>query len=352
MPSLPNDSAVFVGLSEEEQAVQQTETSTDADSDVGMSDAGYETDSIGTASTSLASSARAYALENGRRYHKFREGSYHFPNDDSEQDKEDMTHAMMVNLCQRLHFAPIGMNPQNILDMGTGTGIWAIDMGDQYSSANILGVDLSPIQPTWVPPNVRFMVDDIESPWLHPRNHFDYIHSRHTVMAIRDWLKLMRRALSREDGWRCKKSTTTPIATMLPNDPVAQYWGLVRDGLASLGVDFDATLLLADMMRDAGFINVTTRIFHIPIGRWPKNKVLKMVGLSWRAILLDGAQPIALGPLTRGLKWSREAVEMLLVEVREAYMDEWVHSYMPLHIIYGQKPEEGIGMGTEMAGVM
>ena len=133
--------------------------------------------------------------------------------------------------------------------------------------------------------------------------------------------------------------------------PVARYWGLVRDGLANLGVDFDATLLLADMMRDAGFINVTTRIFHVPIGMWPKNKALKMVGLCWRTILFDGAQPIALGPLTRGLKWSREEVEMLLVDVRKAYMDERIHNYMPLHIICGQKYKEGMGMGTEMAGV-
>ncbi|PVH70002.1 S-adenosyl-L-methionine-dependent methyltransferase [Cadophora sp. DSE1049] len=146
-----------------------------------------------------------------------------------------MTHAMMVNLCQRLHFALIGMNLQNILDMSTGTGIWAIDMGDQYSSANILGVDLSPIQPTWVPPNVRYMVDDIESPWLHPRNHFDYplkcwdIHSRHTVMAIRDWLKLMRRALRhlKPGGWmEMQEIHYYPYChdgSILPNHPVAQY---------------------------------------------------------------------------------------------------------------------------------
>lgn len=96
--------------------------------DDSSSDAGYETDSIGSASTSLSSSVRDYAFENGRRYHKFREGSYNFPNDDSEQDREDMKHAMMVNLCgQRLHFAPIGDNPQNVLDIGTGTGLWAME---------------------------------------------------------------------------------------------------------------------------------------------------------------------------------------------------------------------------------
>jgi hypothetical protein len=65
-------------------------------------------------------------------------------------------------------------------------------VGDTFPSANVLGVDLSPIQPEWVPANVRFMVDDVESPWLHPKDHFDYIHSRHTVMAIRGWPELMR----------------------------------------------------------------------------------------------------------------------------------------------------------------
>jgi len=115
-----------------------------------------------------------------------------------------------------------------------------------------------------------------------------------------------------------------------------------------LGVNSDATLLLAGIMRDAGFINVTTRIFHIPIGGWPKNRTLKVVGLSWRVILLDGVQPLALGPMTRGLKWSREQVETRLVDVRRAYMDERIHSYMPLHIICGQKPE-GMSVGIEMA---
>ena len=66
-------------------------------------------------------------------------------------------------------------------------------VGDLYPGASVLGVDLSPIQPEWVPPNVKFMVDDVESPWLRPLNHFDYVHARHTVMAIKNWPKLMQR---------------------------------------------------------------------------------------------------------------------------------------------------------------
>ncbi|KAH8650253.1 methyltransferase domain-containing protein [Tricladium varicosporioides] len=345
MIALLSDSS-YEGRSEEQQAVQQAEPSTDVESDVGMNDAGYGTDSSGTVSTSLASGTRDYVFENGRRYHKYHEGSYNFPNDDLEQERENMTHALITSVCHRLHFAPIGVNPQNVLDIGTGTGIWATAMGDQYPSANISGVDLSPIQPRWVPPNVRFIVDDIESPWPYPRRHFDYIHSRHIVMAIRDWPRLMRQALThlKPGGWmEMQEIHHRPYchdASMPPDHLVAEYWSLVSDGLASLGVNSDATILLADMMRDAGFINVTTRTFPLPIGGWPKNKTLRRVGLDWRAILLDGAQPIALGPMTRGLKWNREQVEMQLVKVRNAYMDEQVHSYMLLHVIYGQKPEE------------
>ncbi|KAJ4315587.1 hypothetical protein N0V84_008297 [Fusarium piperis] len=339
----PNGISMFPDLSTVEQEVISREALAEAEENIiadsaevstvgdSASDAGYESDSVTSASTSVGSSVRDYMYENGRRYHSFREGAYNFPNDDVEQEREDMKHAMVKLLCsQNLHFAPIGNHPQEILDIGTGTGIWAIEMGDQYSSANVLGIDLSPIQPDWLPPNVRFMVDDVESPWLHPRNHFDYIHSRHTVMAVKDWPKLFQRALDAKYGG------------MVPPDahPVAQYWSLITQGLVSLGVNFHAAAggVLAAKMREAGFINVTERIFHVPLGTWPKNKVLKTVGLYWRTILADGLQAIALGPLTRGLGWDRENVEVLLMNVRRAYNDNSALLYMPMHMVYGQKP--------------
>lgn len=160
------------------------------------SDPGYESDRASFASTSLSSSVRDYLFENGRRYHRFREGRYNFPNDEAEQDREDMKHACVKMLCQnQLYFSPIDeLNLQNVLDIGTGTGIWAIEFGDLFPSANVMGIDLSPIQPDWVPANVHFVVDDAESEWIYPPDHFDYIHTRHTVMAIKDWPKLYRTA--------------------------------------------------------------------------------------------------------------------------------------------------------------
>ena len=49
-------------------------------------DTGYESGFDSQASTSLTSSIRDYAFENGRRYHKYREGQYQFPNDEPEQE--------------------------------------------------------------------------------------------------------------------------------------------------------------------------------------------------------------------------------------------------------------------------
>ncbi|GAB0133495.1 hypothetical protein EsDP_00001902 [Epichloe bromicola] len=354
----PNGVSMFPNLSTPEQeqlaheALTQAEDSIVADNsqDIGYeSDAGYDSDGFSSGSTSAESSVRDYMFENGRRYHRFREGHYNFPNEDVEQEREDMKHAMVKLLCsQKLHFAPIGDNPQEVLDIGTGTGIWAIEMGDQLPSAHILGIDLSPIQPDWLPPNVRFMVDDVESPWLYPRNHFDYIHSRHTVMAIKDWDRLYRRAFEhlKRGAWMemqeiHHRPRSASIEGIVPPDhPVAKFWTLVTEGLAALGVDLDISSggVLASKMQEAGFRNVTERVFHVPIGTWPKNKVLKTVGLYWRTILLDGLQAIAMGPLTRGLRWNREQVEMLLMEVRQAYHDNNALMYMPLHVIYAQKP--------------
>jgi hypothetical protein len=63
---------------------------------------------------------------------------------------------------------------------------WAIEFADDHPSATVLGVDLSPIQPSYVPPNCSFRVDNIESDWI-AGEQFDFIHSRSMIAAIKSW---------------------------------------------------------------------------------------------------------------------------------------------------------------------
>lgn len=56
---------------------------------------------------------------------------------------------LRITLGDKLFLAPIGEKPKNILDIGTGTGIWAIEMADAFPETQIIGTDLSATQPTW-----------------------------------------------------------------------------------------------------------------------------------------------------------------------------------------------------------
>ena len=70
-----------------------------------------------------------------------------------------------------------------------------MDFADEHPSAAIIGTDLSPIQPAWVPPNLKFEIDDCEAEWTYPENHFDYIHIRSLFGCIQDWHRLYAQAM-------------------------------------------------------------------------------------------------------------------------------------------------------------
>jgi SAM-dependent methyltransferase len=156
-------------------------------------------------SASLASTIFNYRYENGRRYHAYRDGKYLLPNDDEEQNRLDFNHHLYrLIIGGKLFRAPIERNPQRVLDLATGTGIWAIDFADEFPSALVIGTDLSPIQPSMVPPNCVFYVDDVESEWTYgPHDAFDFIHGRNIAGSIADFDLLYRRIYDhlKPGGW-------------------------------------------------------------------------------------------------------------------------------------------------------
>src|SRR5437868_2929170 len=76
-------------------------------------------------------------------------------------------------------------------------------MADEFPSATVIGTDISPIQPTWVPPNCSFQIDDAQLAWTFDRNAFDLVHVRHLYGGIDSWPRLYAQAFVhvRPGGW-------------------------------------------------------------------------------------------------------------------------------------------------------
>lgn len=142
-----------------------------------------------SSTTSIGSSVLKYRQENGRTYHAYKDGKYVLPNDEGENDRLDLQHYMYsLMLDGKLITAPVPKDQQlrRVLDAGTGTGIWAINFADEHPESQVLGLDLSPIQPQFVPPNCAFEVDDIEEDWAYEQK-FDLIFMRMMTGSLSDW---------------------------------------------------------------------------------------------------------------------------------------------------------------------
>lgn len=51
----------------------------------------------------------------------------------------------------------------------------------------MIGTDLSNIMPSFVPPNLRFELDDANLEWTYSPDTFDYVHLRYLIGAVNDW---------------------------------------------------------------------------------------------------------------------------------------------------------------------
>ena len=67
-------------------------------------------------------------------------------------------------------------------------------MADTYPSSIVVGTDISPIQPLWIPPNCSFHIEDAQLDWTYASASFDFVHIRAMHGSIGDWPKLYRQA--------------------------------------------------------------------------------------------------------------------------------------------------------------
>jgi SAM-dependent methyltransferase len=306
-------------------------------------DQNWDADSaVGTeresSTNSLRSSIYAYVEENGRRYHKYKEGKYYFPNDEVEQDRLDLQHHLcLLTLDGKLALAPIQDMPggiHNVLDIGTGTGIWAIDFASSFPSADVIGTDLSPIQPAFVPPNCRFEVEDAEDEWIYSHK-FDYIHGRMLASCFSSHVKVFESAFNflRPGGWFEMQDFAFPLRCIddtMKGTAFERWLELILAGCEKLGKDLGRAPIYEKYMRDIGFVDVQQKLVAWPIGSWPKDEKMKVLGAWCKEDVLSGLNGSSMAILTRGLGMTTEEVEILLMEVRQAINSRRLHCYIPM----------------------
>ncbi|KAL4923692.1 class I SAM-dependent methyltransferase [Aspergillus undulatus] len=314
----------------------------EVDEDIASLAASIATTSSGT---SLASSVLQYEFKYGRRYHAYQAGSYAFPNDEPEQDRLDMVHHVYYRaLHDKLFLAPFDPDGKRVFDIGTGTGLWAIQFGDQYpQTTEILGADLSPIQPSWVPPNVRFVVDDVEKPWV-VSEPYDFIHCRYMAGSIKDWPRLIKQCFDnlKPGGWLELQETANRLYSEDGSLKGDSYMVKMIDGLIEacdrIGRTMDPAPSMEGWVREAGFDKVLVQKIKLPVGVWPKDARLKECGALLRLNFIEGVEGFTAALFGEVLGWEREEIKALNAGVRAESLRNDIHPIFDFHVISAQKP--------------
>ncbi|KAL1955648.1 hypothetical protein VTO42DRAFT_8381 [Malbranchea cinnamomea] len=297
--------------------------------------------------TSICSSVTRYRLENGRRYHAYRDGAYFLPNDKREQERMELQHRIYRRLLDgRLYLAPLTSSPSRVLDLGTGTGCWAVDFADQHPSSQVFGNDLSPIQRTWMPPNCTFDVDDFESEWPYDQSRrFDYIHARDIAGSVGDYDKLFERAYQNLNPGGYLELQDFEIDIFSDDESreravTAVQWQRI---LAYSSEKFGKPLMVAkewkEKMIRAGFTDVVVEIFKIPLAPWAKDPSLRELGSMQARHMDEVLESYSRALFTRIMEWSTEELDLLLAGVRTDLANPTARLYGKIWVVYGRKPE-------------
>ncbi|CAG8410327.1 unnamed protein product [Penicillium salamii] len=274
--------------------------------------------------TSLSESVLEFEYENGRRYCSTR--STH--------------HIWLMMLRGELYNAPIGESPQNILDLGTGTGIWAMDIAEKFPSAHVIGNDISPIQPSWVAPNIEFVVEDFESEWQYKRNHFDFIHARCLAGCVADWPRFFRRIFNHvKPGGYFETHESAVWArsddnSLKDNSALMEWQQAVNFAGEKSGRELNVYHKLKNWMIEAGFEDVTLSVYALPFSPWPRDPHLKALGKYQAVQLQQAIDSYSLRLYTQVLGWSSDVAKIHNAVVKQELRDKKLHAYVQTYSSY------------------
>ncbi|PVF99487.1 S-adenosyl-L-methionine-dependent methyltransferase [Serendipita vermifera] len=147
-----------------------------------------------------------FVQEIGGRTYNSRSDLYLLPSDPEEWNRLRRQHEVLkIGMGGRypdsdlVHtiLASTDGSTKSILDIGCGTGIWAVEMATEFPHSTVLGVDLAPcpLDSTTTPDNFHFELDNIDLGLVHFFNRFDYVQIRGISMGLSDSRRIVDEAL-------------------------------------------------------------------------------------------------------------------------------------------------------------
>ncbi|KAK6065900.1 methyltransferase [Seiridium cupressi] len=253
----------------------------------------------------------------------------------TEQDRLDFQHAgTHIIMNDLLAWAPI-QSPKWVLDIATGTGIWASDFAEEHPESNVVGSDLTPIQPPTRVSNLSFVTEDAEEPWVYDHK-FDYIHARYVYTCFDNPRAVIKSAfeclnpggwLEFQDASPLLQSGKGPAA--VADSPLKKMIDLAVHGAALQGRDILVAQHYKRWLEEAGFVDVREQKVGLPINEWHPDKKLKQAGLYHSRMMLDNLRGVV-WKMVQGNGLSDPEIDEMVAQVKPEYRNLDIQGYFNL----------------------
>lgn len=241
--------------------------------------------------------------------------------------------------------APLPDHIDTILDMGCGTGTWALAIAKERPDSHITAVDLTPPKLT-CPPNLQIVEADLERDW-HFDKSFSFIHGRMIMTGIHDWSKLFSKCWHHLEpgGWLELLDICFPYRAQDPNADNAtssfiEWSHIAKNHWVAKGIDYDAPTQRQERLRANGFVNIQEQDLQWPMGTWPESAQGKLIGKLALENGLAFLSTAGVSIISQAPGLALQEAEKLVADARKNLNDDCDSSrlYVTLKIHTAQKP--------------